>query len=128
MPFLNHPSLSVKMQPQKKMQPYGMQVMGAKVMKRCTMLRIEVASLSNFSFGPQNNLPRSGQFHPLLFFNEHGLSSLLNRYFRDSGNERKPAKTAPGDHVSHQAHNREASFGQTQQDGVRRVRLGPPHA
>lgn len=46
MAFFNYLSLSVKMQPQKKVQPYVAQVMGAKVMKRCTMLRIEVASVS----------------------------------------------------------------------------------
>lgn len=53
--------------------------------------------------------------------------SLVSRHFRDSRNEREPAETAPGDHVSHQADNREAYLGQAQQDGIRRGRLGPLH-
>ncbi len=56
----------------------------------------------------------------LSSFNGHNWLSLVHRYFRDSSNERGPAKTASGDHVSHQADNRKAYLSQTQQDGIRR--------
>lgn len=57
----------------------------------------------------------------------HVVDSLVSRYFRDSRNEREPTEAAPGDHVGHQADDREAYLSQTQQDGIRRGRLGPQH-
>lgn len=66
------------MQPQKKVQPYAVQVMGAKVRKRSLMLQIEVASVSfQLHFSLQNNLQVSGQFNPLLFF----LTNMVHHLF-----------------------------------------------